>query len=278
MEPQSFKTFPMSSTRAKIVIAVLVSPFVLFGISSALALNSGSVAKVVTDYTPPSARIDTPDSPSYIAGKTWADLGAEEFAALPAGTQIVDCTPTEKRMQPGAVSSNSVGPSLNPGLHFLIDGRCAYDPSAIAKPFREDSVDGTSTKGMWEWTPIMAVALSSLPADTQIVNCWDKIRKLPSGVRLQVGKDFVTEHPGFHFLTDGRCAMSPNASSTSVRIFTKAYDLQWFGTGLAGTPSVGSSSCFGGDPLNNHCGIETNATVPGMMPPYGPIPPIPSAR
>jgi len=131
-------------------------------------------------------------------------VGAEEFAALHAGTQIVDCTPTQKRLQPGAVSSNSAGPSLNPELPFLVDGRCAYDPSAIAKPFREDSVDGTSTEAIWEWTPITAVALSSLPTGIQIVNCWDKIKELPSGVLLLVGKNFSTEHPGFYFLTEGR--------------------------------------------------------------------------
>lgn len=248
----------MGSTRSKIVITALLSSFVVVGVGGALALNSSTGAKV-----------DSANSPSGIAGKSWADLGAEEFAALPPGTQIVDCTPTEKRMPAGAVITGTVGPSLNPGFHTLIDGRCAYDPSAIPKPFREDSVDGTSTRGIWEWTPISAVELSSLPADTQIVNCWDKIKQLPSGVRLQVGKDFAKEHPGFYFLTDGRCAVSPSASSTSVRILTKPYDLQWFGTGLAGTPPVGSSSCFGGDPVNNHCGIETNITVPGMMAPGG---------
>ncbi len=268
----------MRTTHKKIVIAVALSSFVLFGVGGALALTSSTNAKLVMTYFPPHARIDSPDSPSGIAGKTWADLGAEEFAALPSGTQIVACTPTQKQLQPGAVSSNGAGPSLNPGLHFLIDGRCAYDPSAIAKPFREDNVDGTSTKGMWEWTPINAVGLSSLPPDTQIVNCWDKIKKLPSGVRLQVGKDFAMEHPGFHFLTDGRCVLTPRTNSTSVEIMTKAYDLQWFGTGMVGTPKVGSSSCFGGDPLNNHCGIETNATAPGMMPPYVPLPPIPRGR
>ncbi len=268
----------MMATRKKIIITVLLSALFVFGVGGALALTSGTNAKVVTVYTPPSARIDTPDSASGIAGKTWADLGAEQFAALPAGTQIVDCTPTQQRMLPGAVSSNSVGPSLNPGLHFLIDGRCAYDPSATAKPFREDNVDGTSTKGMWEWTLITAIALSSLPADTQIVNCWDKIKKLPPGVRLLVGNDFAKEHPGLHFLTDGRCAVSPGTNSTSVEIMTKAYDLQWFGTGMVGTPKVGSSSCFSGDPLKNHCGIETNVTVPGAVSPYGPLPPIPSAR
>lgn len=267
----------MSSTRSKIVIAVLVSPFVLFGLGGALALDSNSGTRIVPVATPSAARVDTPDSPSSIAGKTWADLGAEEFAALPAGTQIVDCTPTEKRMPPGAIIAG--GPNLmNPGLHFLIDGRCAYDPSAIARPFREDSVDGTSTKGLWQWTPITAVALSGLPADTQIVNCWDKIKKLPSGVRLLVGRDFAKEHPDFHFLTDGRCAVSPGKNSSSVEIMTRPYDLEWFGTGLAGAPPVGSSSCFGGDPLNNHCGIKTNLTVPGMMSPGGTLSAKPSAH
>jgi len=268
MEPQSFKKFPMSSARAKIVIAVLVSPFVLFGISSALALDSNS-----------GSRIGSVDSPSGIAGKSWADLGAEQFAALPSGTQIVDCTPTEKRMAPGAIIAGSTGLQLNPGLHFLIDGRCAYDPIAIPMPIREDSVDGTFPKGMWEWTPITAVELSSLPADTQIVNCWGDIKALPSGVRLQVGKDFTKENPDFHFLTDGRCALSSSAIPTPSETATKTYDLQWFGTGLDGGPAVDNSTCFGGDPLNNHCGIETNLTsVPGMMSTGGPLPPKPSAR
>lgn len=256
----------MSSTRAKIIITVLVSPFVLFGVGRALAFDSHS-----------GPRIDTANSPSSIVGKSWADLGAEEFAALPPGTQIVDCTPTEKRMPPGAVFTGSTGSQLNPGLHFLIDGRCAYDPSAIPMPMREDSVDGTSTKGLWQWIPVSTVKLSSLPSGAQIVNCWGKIKQLPSGVRLQVGKDFAKQHAGFHFLTDGRCALSPSAIPMPKVRTTKAYDLQWFGTGLADTPSVGSSSCFVGNPLNNHCGIETNITVPGMMSTGEPLPPIPSA-
>ena len=166
---------------------------------------------------------------------------------------------------------------MNPGLHFLIDGRCAFDPSAIPKPFREDRVDGTPFTGM-QWTPITAVELLSLPADTQIVNCWGDIKQLPSGVRLQVGKDFAKEHPDFHFLSDGRCAFSSSSVSAPTETVPNAYDLQWFGTGLAGTPHVGSSSCFVGDPLNNHCGIETNVrTSPGMTATGGPLPPKPNA-
>ena len=261
----------MMTTRTKIFITVAISAFVVFGVGGALALTSGTSAKVVPVYTPPTPRVDTPESPSYIAGKTWADLGAEEYASLPAGTQIVDCTPTHKRMPPGAIFESGPGASmLNPGLHYLIDGRCAFDPSALGKPMSNDSVDGTSTKGMVEWTPVLAVKLSSLPSGTRIVNCWGTIKQLPSGVRLQVGNDFFTQRPDFHFLTDGRCAVSPGANSKPPETVTKAYDLQWFGTGMAGTPRVGSSSCFVGDPLNNHCGIETNITVPGMMPPSGP--------
>lgn len=269
----------MISNRAKIVIAVLVSPFVLFGVGSALALDSNSGTSIVPVDSPSGARIDTADSPSFIAGKSWADLGAEEFATLPTGTQIVDCNPTQPRMPPDSMFESEPGVASNPGLHFLIDGRCAFDPSAVGKPIRNDSVDGTSTKGMVEWTPILAVELSSLPTGTRIVNCWGNIKQLPAGVRLQVGNDFSKENPGFHFLTDGRCAVSPGASSTPAETATKPYDLQWFGTGLAGTPRVGSSSCFVGDPLNNHCGIETNArTSPGIMATGGPLPPKPSAH
>lgn len=265
----------MTSTLAKIVIAVLVSPLVIFGIGSALALDSNSDTKIVpldppsvtrtVPIEPPSvAKVDTPDSPSFIAVKSWADLGAEEFASLPVGTQIVDCWPTQKRMPPDTMFGGVVGGATNPGLHFLIDGRCAFDPSAVGKPMRNDSVDGTSTKGMVEWTPVPTVAWSSLPADSRIVNCWGDIKELPAGVRLQVGNDFYNENPAFHFLTDGRCAVSPDASSTSVETVTKPYDLQWFGTGLTGTPSVGSYTCFVGDPLNNHCGVGLNVISPGM--------------
>lgn len=279
----------MSSTRTKIVIGVLVSPLVIFGIGSALALDSNSDTKTVpidppsvtrtVPIEPPSvARVDTPDSPSYIAGKSWADLGAEEFASLPVGTQIVDCFSTQPRMPPDAMFESGPGVATNPGLHFLIDGRCAFDPSVTGKPIRNDSVDGTSTKAMVEWTPVPTVALSSLPTDTRIVNCWGDIKELPAGVRLQVGNDFYNENPAFHFLTDGRCATSPGASSASVETVTKPYDLQWFGTGLAGTPSVGSYTCFVGDPTNNHCGVGTNVISPGMMSTGGPLPPIPSAK
>jgi hypothetical protein len=270
VKPQFFKKFPMSSTRAKIVIAVMVSPFVLLGISSALALDSNSVSK-----------IGSVDSPSGIAGKSWADLGAEQLAALPVVTQIVNCTPTQKLMQPGVTSTPADGsPQLDPGFHFLIDGRCAFDPSALPTPGRVDWVGSSQPlDAAWWWTPITAVELSTLPAGTQIVNCWGDFKQMPRGVRLEVGLHFTTEHPGFYFLTDGRCALSSSAIPTPSEIATKTFDLQWFGTGLDGGPAVGNSTCFGGDPLSNHCGIETNLTsVPGMMSTGGPLPPKPSAR
>ena len=257
----------MSSTRVKVVIAVFVLPFVLFGVGGALALNSNT-----------GTRVDTVDSSSGIPGKSWADLGAEQFAALPAGTQIVNCTPTQKQMQPGVVIAPAAGsPQLDPGFHFLIDGRCAFDPSALPTPMRVDWVEGTQPlEAAWWWTPITAVELSSLPAGTQIVNCWGEIKQLPRGVRLEVGLHFSKEHPGFYFLTDGRCALDPNAVPTPLRsdganggapdTSTKAFDLQWFGTGLDGGPAIGGSTCFVGDPLSNHCGIETNLSAgPGMM-------------
>lgn len=270
----------MSSTRAKIVIAVLVSPFILFGVGGALALNSST-----------GARVDTVASNSNIAAKSWADLGAEQFAALPAGSQIVNCTPSQKLMQPGVTSTPAAGsPQLDPGFHFLSDGRCAFDPSALPNPMRVDWVGSSQPlDAAWWWTPISAVELTRLPTGTQIVNCWGDIKQLPRGVRLEVGLHFSKEHPGFYFLTDGRCALDPNALPTPLPSdganggtpdpSTKDFDLQWFGTGLDGGPAIAGSTCFVGDALDNHCGIETNISVPGaMMATGGPLPPKLSAR
>lgn len=258
----------MISTRAKIVIAALVSPLVLFGVGSALALNSRTAA-----------RVDKVASSSSLVAKSWADQGAEQLAALPVGTQIVNCTPTQKLMQPGVISTPADGsPQLDPGFHFLIDGRCAFDPSALPTPGRVDWVGSSQPLDpAWWWTPITAVESSTLPAGTQIVNCWGDIKQMPRGVKLEVGLHFYTEHPGFHFLTDGRCALSAGAISTPAETATKTFDLQWFGTGFDGGPAVGNSTCFGGDPLNNHCGIETNMrSHPGMMSTGGLLPPKPA--
>lgn len=253
----------MRFTRAKSGVVVLVAMLVVAGVSGALAnsLNSSS----------PDPTITSNNSNAGIAGKSWSDLGAEQLAALPVGTQIVNCTPSQKLMQPGVISTPAAGsPQLDPGFHFLIDGRCAFDPSALPTPMRVDWVGGSQPlEAAWWWTPITAVELTSLPAGTQIVNCWGDFKQMPRGVRLEVGLHFSTEHPGFYFLTDGRCAMDPNALPTPLPsdstnggvpdTSTMYFDLQWFGTGLDGGPAIGGSACFGGDPLNNHCGIETNA-------------------
>lgn len=263
------KDFPMISTRAKIVFAVLVTPLVLFGVGGALALTSNT-----------SARLGTVATKSSVVPKSWVDLGAEQLAALPVGTEIVNCTPTQKLMEPGVTNTPTDGsPQLDPGFHFLIDGRCAFDPSALPMPGRVDWV-GTSQPldPAWWWTPISTVELSTLPAGTQIVNCWGDIKQMPRGVRLEVGMHFSTEHPGFYFLTDGRCALDPSAISTPTTS-RMDFDLEWFGTGLDGGPAVGGSTCFAGDPLGNHCGIETNVrSHPAMMATGGPVPPKPSAR
>lgn len=66
------------------------------------------------------------------------------------------------------------------------------------------------------------------------------------------------------------------ANGMAPDLLTKAFDLQWFGTGVDGGPAVGNSSCFGGDPLNNHCGIPTNMST-RIMSTGGSIPPKPSA-
>lgn len=101
------------------------------GVGGALALNSNT-----------SVRVDTVDSSSGIVGKSWADLGAEQFAALPAGSRIVDCLPTVKRYPPGAITSKALGFfEQHPGFYFLIDGRCALDPNAISTPMRVDNLD-----------------------------------------------------------------------------------------------------------------------------------------
>jgi hypothetical protein len=260
------------------LVAVLVAVFVVVGVGGALALNSNSVG-----------RVDTVDSASGIVGKSWADLGAEQFAVLPSGSKIVDCLPTQKRFPPGAITSQAPGFfEQHPGFYFLIDGRCALDPSAIATPMRVDWLEGSPPPETSWWSPITAVKLASLPAGTQIVNCWGNIKQLPQGVRLEVGQDFYKEHPGFHFLTDGQCALDPsaiqaplagdNANGGAPDTSTKVFDLQWFGTGVDGGPPVGGSSCFVGDSLNNHCGIKTNVrTSPAFLAPGDLLPPKPSA-
>ena len=108
-------------------------------ISGALATGSNtSTASPVADpsVSPTSA---SQDIPFGIGTKSWADIGAEEFANLPAGTRIEDCSPEHKRM-PMDLRMES-GPGGPAGHYLLSDGRCAFDPSAKQIPTRQDNVD-----------------------------------------------------------------------------------------------------------------------------------------
>jgi hypothetical protein len=132
-----------------------------------------------------------------------------------------------------------------------------------------------------DWIDMSVVELANLPGDTQIVDCWSGVKQLPRGVRVEVVQGFSQDHPGFHFLSDGRCALDSSATSTrmptdrvdggsSLGTSTSAFDLQWFGTGVDGGPSLGTSTCYGGDPLHNHCGLPTDLRSMPLFVPTGP--------
>lgn len=75
-------------------------------------------------------------------GTAWDALAAEELARLPPGTQIVDCAPGLPQLPPGVRLSRQLGFfQEHPGFHTLSDGRCAFDPTAIPAPIRDDTVD-----------------------------------------------------------------------------------------------------------------------------------------
>lgn len=117
------KIFVNSKSARILLLAGVGATLVTAGVGIAIAGNTGNVD-------------------SGIAGKTWADLGAEQFSALPSGTRIVDCTPGQKTLEPGTIASRA--PSFfveHPGFHFLIDGRCVLDPNAVPTPMRSDSLD-----------------------------------------------------------------------------------------------------------------------------------------
>jgi hypothetical protein len=102
----------------------------------------GALLAVDSNNSALNAKVDTFDSGSGIVGNSWADLSGEQFAALPTGSRIVDCVPTQKRFEPGAITS---GPPdffvEHLGFHFLIDGRCSLDLNAISNPMRVDRLD-----------------------------------------------------------------------------------------------------------------------------------------
>jgi hypothetical protein len=128
------KTIPVvRSVRTLVVIGV--GGFVAFAaIGVALATDSNT--------TNPSPRPTASSSNFGIGGKTWASIGAEEFATLPKGTLIVDCFPNQKQLPAGSRFESNPGlTQMRPGLHFLSDGRCALDPNATPIPIRQDNVD-----------------------------------------------------------------------------------------------------------------------------------------
>lgn len=128
----------MRSTRAKTGFVVLIAMLVVAGVSGALADNLSS--------SKPDPSITSQSSNSGIGGKSWAAIGAEEFASLPKGTSIVDCFPDQKQLPAGSRFEMNPGlMQMHPGLHFLSDGRCASNPNAISIPMRQDNVDGTTS-------------------------------------------------------------------------------------------------------------------------------------
>lgn len=110
--------------------------------SPRLLLLAGVGVVLVTTGVGISIAANSGNLNSGISGKTWTDLSAEQFSRLPAGTQIVDCAPGQKTLEPGTIASRA--PSFfveHPGFHFLLDGRCALDPNAVANPLRTDNLD-----------------------------------------------------------------------------------------------------------------------------------------
>jgi hypothetical protein len=127
------KLVKLGSVRTLVVIGV--GGFVAFAaIGVALATDSNT--------TNPSPGPTASSSNFGIGGKTWASIGAEEFATLPKGTLIVDCFPNQKQLPAGSRFESNPGlTQMRPGLHFLSDGRCALDPNATPIPIRQDNVD-----------------------------------------------------------------------------------------------------------------------------------------
>lgn len=117
------KTFIRSRSTRIFLLAGVGVVLATAGVGAAIAANSGNVD-------------------SGITGKTWTDLGAEQFGGLPLGARIVDCSPGQKTLEPGIISSRAPGFLIeHPGFHFLIDGRCALDPNAVSTPMRTDTLD-----------------------------------------------------------------------------------------------------------------------------------------
>lgn len=60
----------------------------------------------------------------------WTSVPTVKLDSLPAGTRVVNCWGGIKKLPPGVRVETGPGfAKTHPGFHFLIDGRCAVDPS-----------------------------------------------------------------------------------------------------------------------------------------------------
>lgn len=67
------------------------------------------------------------------------------------------------------------------------------------------------------WSDIAVDELASLPIGTKIVDCWPGVKQLLPGEVISTPPGFSQEHPGFHMLSDGRCAFDASAIPTPIR-------------------------------------------------------------
>lgn len=74
---------------------------------------------------------------------------------------------------------------------------------------------GVSGKSL---SDIASEQLASLPTGTKIVDCWPGVKQLPLGLTLSTPPGFAQRNPGFYMLSDGRCALDPNANPTPMRV------------------------------------------------------------
>ena len=115
----------------------------MIGVGGFLAFTAVSLALATeSNTTNPNPGTAVSSSNFGIAGKSWTSIAAEEFATLPKGTAIVDCSPNQKRLPAGAnFETSGAYMQMHPGLYFLSDGTCALDPNATLIPMRQDNVD-----------------------------------------------------------------------------------------------------------------------------------------
>lgn len=80
---------------------------------------------------------------STLPGGPLTQPASEQLQALPPDTTVVDCAPGLAKLPAGARTSQIAGyHELKPGRYLLVDGHCAFSPSATSEPLREDNADG----------------------------------------------------------------------------------------------------------------------------------------